>query len=489
MSKAKKNSADPAKWPIKLLSIRRLLLDPENPRLATGVKRPTQPELIKTLLDHEDVFGLIVNIARLGYFPNEPLVAVKDGANWIAVEGNRRLAALKLLDNPGLAPPEFQARIQQQADLARRETERVPVVMAPSRTAIVPLLIARHKGEVTKSWTSVMQARYVQGRIEERGSIEEVVKETGLERIEVVRALRDAKLYDVIRSLPLPTEVESIVEDPRRFAFTTLQRLFESSPIQSALGVKFDDAKGFETSLRAEEFQRLLSKIVSDVASGNITSRTHNTTAEVAGYVKKLDSSIGKSTPTKGKKTTADDLVDPAKLTPKPPKSAPRAARKKAAPAGLIPRGFRVDVVDERIQAIAEELKRLNLALYPNAAAITFRSLIDMAVSKYMEDCGELRACIAALSKKSARPPDWVPSLKQQLNHILATSTIPLGPEARKGLQKFVSGSAKSLTLEELNWFTHARYVPPTVDELRSFWTTLTPLMELTLQRKEDSKE
>ena len=79
-------------------------LDPENPRLATSVKRPTQQELIADLLEHEEVMDLVRDIARQGYFPNELLVAIRDGPNTIVVEGNRRLAALKLLLNPELAP-------------------------------------------------------------------------------------------------------------------------------------------------------------------------------------------------------------------------------------------------------------------------------------------------------------------------------------------------------------------------------------------------
>ena len=43
----------------------------------------------------------------------------------------------------------------------------------------------------------------MQSRIDHGLGIDEVAEETGLERAEIVRQLRDAKLYDVIRSLPL----------------------------------------------------------------------------------------------------------------------------------------------------------------------------------------------------------------------------------------------------------------------------------------------
>lgn len=148
----------------------------------------------------------------------------------------------------------------------------------------------------------------------------------------------------------------------------------------------------------------------------------------------------------------------------------------------MIPTGFEIRIKDARIEAVVQELKKLRIDTFPNAVAITFRSLLDMSVTKFLSDAGEIQVIRANLSKKQARPADWLPSLKQQLDHILATPTINLGPEGRKALQKFVSDASQPLTLDTLNWFTHVRYVPPTVEQLRAFWTMLTPLVELTLQ-------
>lgn len=133
--------------------------------------------------------------------------------------------------------------------------------------------------------------------------------------------------------------------------------------------------------------------------------------------------------------------------------------------------------------AIADELKALKIGQFPNAVAITFRSLLDMAVTKYIQDSGEMKAIKAKLSSKQAKSSDWIPTLKQQLDYILQTNTIPLAPEGRKALQKFISDTRQSLTLDSLNWFTHNRYVPPTIEQMRAFWTMLTPLLELTLQK------
>ena len=249
------------------------------------------------------------------------------------------------------------------------------------------------------------------------------------------------------------------------------------------LGMQTDERYGFVTTLPGDRFQRVLARIVTDIAAGDVTSRSHNTATEVDQYIKGLEQALGKAKRETQKKTPADEFVDPSRVQPQPAKRRRKTAKKRPTPVGLIPRGFRVDVEDERIRAIGEELKSLRVAQFPNAVAITFRSLLDMSVTKYLQDAGELRAIRAKASAKQPRPADWIPTLNQQLNHILQTNTFPLGPEARKALQRFVSDTNQSLTLEALNWFTHVRYVPPTVDQMRAFWTMLTPLFELTLQK------
>jgi hypothetical protein len=91
-------------WPQKLLRAGGLFLDPKNPRIAPSEKPRSERELIEELLRHENVIALIKNIAANGFFPSEPLVAVQEDGKKYVVEGNRRLAATKLLLNSSLAP-------------------------------------------------------------------------------------------------------------------------------------------------------------------------------------------------------------------------------------------------------------------------------------------------------------------------------------------------------------------------------------------------
>ena len=80
-----------------------LLLDPQNTRIPTAHQTDDQRALLHELVAHEEVLGLAKSIASLGLFPSERMVVMPYGRYFLVLEGNRRLAAIRLLLNPELA--------------------------------------------------------------------------------------------------------------------------------------------------------------------------------------------------------------------------------------------------------------------------------------------------------------------------------------------------------------------------------------------------
>ena len=78
--------------------------DPANPRLIEdGIKNPTDAQIILSLSDTADLAEVVESIAANGYIDIEPIIAQKTGKRWRVLEGNRRLAAIRILQNPSLA--------------------------------------------------------------------------------------------------------------------------------------------------------------------------------------------------------------------------------------------------------------------------------------------------------------------------------------------------------------------------------------------------
>ncbi|MGM3162721.1 ParB N-terminal domain-containing protein [Dickeya undicola] len=83
-----------------------LKLDTRNPRLFNGKNFNDNAELyelVKALSDTADLDELIKSISENGYMSIEPLIIMKRDQYYVVLEGNRRLAAIKLLKDPELA--------------------------------------------------------------------------------------------------------------------------------------------------------------------------------------------------------------------------------------------------------------------------------------------------------------------------------------------------------------------------------------------------
>src|SRR6266446_1148291 len=86
----------------KLANLDELYLDPRNPRLGRRniEKNLSQDEVLELMKDWE-LEELAVSFLESGFWPQEPLVAIEEKIDkqqgLVVVEGNRRLAALRLL--------------------------------------------------------------------------------------------------------------------------------------------------------------------------------------------------------------------------------------------------------------------------------------------------------------------------------------------------------------------------------------------------------
>lgn len=84
-----------------------LAFDVENPRYSSAVLTPTATDsnVIEELVQKADLRELVESIASNGYIDIEPLIVMEEKARgvYLVLEGNRRLAAIRLLKDPKLA--------------------------------------------------------------------------------------------------------------------------------------------------------------------------------------------------------------------------------------------------------------------------------------------------------------------------------------------------------------------------------------------------
>jgi len=146
---------------LRQLQVSSLLLDKDNPRIGLRAGTTTQEELLKLMVEQFSLGELIQSFSTNGYFHEEPLVAVNGEADgtFVVVEGNRRLAALKLINAPELAT-RFGITVPVIDPTRVEELKQVPVFVYGSRNAVLPYLGFRHITGV-RAWGSYEKARYI----------------------------------------------------------------------------------------------------------------------------------------------------------------------------------------------------------------------------------------------------------------------------------------------------------------------------------------
>ena len=81
-----------------------------------------------------DVKELVMSIAASGFFSHEPLVVAQEGGKNVVIEGNRRLAAVKVLLNPALAE-DLKADLPVITEDAKRALQELPTMRGTHKDA------------------------------------------------------------------------------------------------------------------------------------------------------------------------------------------------------------------------------------------------------------------------------------------------------------------------------------------------------------------
>ena len=146
--------------PIEWMNVSELAFDVRNPRLPEFDLTGTTPEVevIRILWEAMDVRELVLSIAASGFFPHEPLIVARESDKNVVIEGNRRLAAVKLLLHPDLAK-EVGAVVPAPAETERRTLEELPVIRE-TREGAWRYLGFKHVNGPAK-WSSYAKSKYI----------------------------------------------------------------------------------------------------------------------------------------------------------------------------------------------------------------------------------------------------------------------------------------------------------------------------------------
>jgi hypothetical protein len=201
-----------------LLLVARLNFDRNNPRFPPKIAQGPVEDLLQRFVRDERLLEIIESIGNHGFFPGEPLLVVPEGdGDYRVVEGNRRLASLKLLVRE-LEPPSGRKSIEDAVNSAKYRPKKVPCLVFDDENEILRYLGFRHITGI-KAWSALQKARYAARMYDKYRKLPEdeglrlLARETGSRRDTVGQMLTALELYDRAEKenfFGLPIEPEQI---------------------------------------------------------------------------------------------------------------------------------------------------------------------------------------------------------------------------------------------------------------------------------------
>jgi len=148
---------------IQRVPITDLHLDWKNPRLAEfGITdRTGERDILEVLWENMAVEEIVLSMVAHGFFDTEPLITTKEDGEEVVLEGNRRLAAAKIILDPGIVEgkldPEVLRRINQGL---RTGLSALPVIRVSNREEAWRFIGFKHINGPAK-WNSFAKAQHI----------------------------------------------------------------------------------------------------------------------------------------------------------------------------------------------------------------------------------------------------------------------------------------------------------------------------------------
>jgi len=254
---------------ITLIPIAKLQFDPENPRLPNQVLEDgSEKRVLEYMISNGNIIDLMLSISESGFFDGEPILIFpnpKEKGKFLVAEGNRRLAAVKLLLNPELAINKkntFTSIVNE----AKHIPTEIPCIIYDKREDVLDFLGYRHITGIDE-WDSLMKAKYLKQLYGHYS-----LSESEPSKIHTILAKKIGKRTDVVNKLLKGYGYYEIIEKADFYEIANLNDAnFSFSLLTTALSYSniSDFVEGADGNTINEENLKDLTKWMFEKSDGN----------------------------------------------------------------------------------------------------------------------------------------------------------------------------------------------------------------------------
>ena len=346
-----------------------LELDPQNVRLdleTSERNKMDQGDIINDLFANENAFQILENVVENGWFVDETPIVIKNRNKYIVLEGNRRIAALRVLQNPLLAPS-CHAKVKPLSS-SIIPIKQIDVLLAPNRDDVSRLLADRHTKTTTRPWKPLRQAHFYYSQLSKKTSVEDLkIKYKGAD---IEKFIRMCEVHKIAASYDFgDIETNNKTRNQRSFPVSTIERLYDDSKFRERLNFEFNKNGEIIIKSSRKKFDEEFKKVILDAVDKKIDTRSLNNEKNREKYYLKLK-----------KLNKSRRETDSSKYTPKAP-----IKRKRSIIIGLFDRSLKCTINSRGIERVFDELQKINYGKFPNAAHDLMRSFIEAVLKEYLK--------------------------------------------------------------------------------------------------------
>ncbi len=436
------------------IKIADLLIDTDNPRLQESSEG--QREALRALARKQGrkLLALASHILEHGLNPGDHLYVMPlkpTDRRFVVLEGNRRLAALKALENPDLLADAVTPSVLKgfrgfsKAYQLAGPLDTVSCVVFTSRDEVQPWIVLRHDGELGGAgivrWGSDDKARF-RARMSQRKQ----------------------------RSTEIQTQVLDFLQghghltakERGEVPATSLKRLLQTPRLREKVGIEFRAGKLRALADDEAAIASALLFVANDLRSGNTKTRDIYHARDREKYANNLPASIVvTATKAAGQGVELEARPPATKIDTKTAK--PKAAKPRDR---LIPTDCVLAVNEPRLSDIEAELRRLSIEETPNAISVLFRVFVELSCDAYVVRTKMRTPEKASLGDK----------LKDVMTNLVQRQRLS-SKQAEPVKRAYAKDSFLSPSITLMNQYVHNLNMSPISSDLRASWDSLQPFL------------
>ena len=414
----------------------------------------SQKEAIDRLIDDQadKLYALAAHIVENGLNPNDRVQVTTsnhDKTKFNVLEGNRRIVALKLLNNPDLIDGGKHSPLKKKFRKLHNKSKSQVITELECTLYDDPVeadkwIKLKHAGQSEGVGTVAWNAQQVQ-RFEEKV---EGKSSIALQTITILHNSPD-----------VPTDIKRNLADLK---ITNLDRLLSDPDVRDFLGIEINNGI-IQSEVAEKEVIKGLSQVVKDLLNPNFKVKQIYTKEDRNDYIKHF------SKPSKP--DTNNKALKPWQFNGTP--SAPTSKSKSKArpnPTGrstLIPKTCVLKVKNPKVNAIYHELQKLKIENFTNAAAVSLRVFVELSLDCYIEENRLTTANIdSPLLKKVAEVANHLEANKLADRHIC------------KGIRSSTNNENDLLGIKTWHAYVHNPKFSPAAPNLVITWDNIQTFIE-----------